>query len=104
MATTSSISSSYERLGGRVGAPEIKISGQSGPVSEEWLAEQERKRLAAMTPFELAEEMGKRYQSQLKRNDEAAQRMQNPSALPIPNLKSAKSNMSAYDFRPALSR
>lgn len=103
MATTSSISSSYERLGGRVGAPEIKISGQLGPVSEEWLAEQERKRLAAMTPFELSEEIGKRYQSQLKRNDEAVQRMQ--QQLPGSQfMKPAKSSMSGYDFRPALSR
>lgn len=118
MATTptTSIGSSYQRLGGST--PVIK-RGSAGPALsaatqqrldlaeqrklEEEKAAADRRKLAGMTPYELAEEMSKRYQEQQTRSNEALQRMAASRGGPTPHFnRPLTANMSGSNFKPSI--
>jgi hypothetical protein len=118
MATTptTSIGSSYQRLGG---STSVIKQGAAGPALnastrqrldlaeqrklEEEKAAADRRKLSAMTPYELAEEMGKRYQEQQTRSNEALQRMAASRGGATPHFRTTPSaNMSGSNFNPLL--
>jgi len=118
MATTpaTSISSSYQRIAGSTPVIEGGAAGPALSAStrerlrlaeqrklEEEKAAADRRRLSAMTPYELAEEMAKRYQEQQTRSNEALQRMAASRGGPTPHFnRPLTADMSGTNFRPSI--